>query len=142
MVLFFADIPGLIEGASDGVGLGHEFLRHIERTRLLLHLVDLNAEDPLVDYEIIQGELLAYGHGLVDRPQIIGLNKIDSVDEQTQVEIAQQFEAITNHPVFLISAVTGQGCDRLLQRLWIELDTLKQREQEGESANVRPAYQP
>ena len=67
----FADIPGLIEGASHGVGLGHEFLRHIERTRLLLHLVDLNAEDPLVDYEIIQGELLAYGHGLVDRPQII-----------------------------------------------------------------------
>ena len=133
----FADIPGLIEGASHGVGLGHEFLRHIERTRLLLHLVDLNAEDPLVDYEIIKGELLAYGHGLVDRPQIIGLNKIDSVDEETQQEIVQQFQGITNHPVFLVSAVTGQGCDRLLQRLWTELDTLKEPELE-----VRPAYIP
>ncbi len=138
----FADIPGLIEGASSGIGLGHDFLRHIERTRLLLHLVDLNSEDPLVDFEIIQGELLAYGHSLVDRPQIIGLNKIDSVDEQTQAEIAQQFEAITNHPVFLISAVAGQGCDRLLQRLWIELDILKENEGEEIDPNVRPVYQP
>ncbi len=138
----FADIPGLIEGASSGIGLGHDFLRHIERTRLLLHLVDLNSEDPLVDFEIIQGELLAYGHSLVDRPQIIGLNKIDSVDEQTQAEIAQQFEAITNHPVFLISAVAGQGCDRLLQRLWYEVGILKENEGEEIDPNVRPVYQP
>ena len=137
----FADIPGLIEGASDGVGLGHEFLRHIERTRLLLHLVDLNAEDPLIDYEIIQGELLAYGHGLANRPQIIGLNKIDSVDEETQQEILQQFQEITNHPLFLISAVTGKGCDRLLQKLWTELDNLKESESDV-SANIRPPYIP
>jgi GTP-binding protein len=132
----FADIPGLIEGASDGVGLGHDFLRHIERTRLLLHLVDLNTEDPLVDYEIIQGELLAYGHGLVDRPQIIGLNKIDSVDEEIQQEILQQFQEVTEHPVFLISAVTGGGCDRLLQRLWTELDAMKEPELEVPSVYI------
>jgi GTPase len=135
----FADIPGLIEGASQGIGLGHDFLRHIERTRVLLHLVDLNAEDPLVDYEIIQGELLAYGHGLAQRPQIIGLNKIDSVEEETQQEILKQFQYVTNHPVFLISGVTGAGCDRLLQKLWQELDQLTQPEL---VENIRPPYTP
>ncbi len=138
----FADIPGLIEGASDGVGLGYDFLRHIERTRLLLHLVNLNAEDPLVDYETIQGELIAYGHGLSEKPQIVALNKIDSVDEQTQVEIAHQFEAITNHPVFLISAVTKKGCDRLLQRVWSELDLLKAEEKQKSNSEVSSGYQP
>ena len=140
----FADIPGLIEGASDGVGLGHEFLRHIERTRVLLHLVDLNSEDPLVDYEIIQGELLAYGHGLADRPQIIGLNKTDSVEPELQTEIINQFREITDHPIFLISAVSREGCDRMLQELWLQLDNLKaQEEQElGHDINQRPVYQP
>jgi GTP-binding protein len=137
----FADIPGLIEGASDGVGLGHEFLRHIERTRLLLHLVDVNADDPLVNYHIIQNELLAYGHGLAQRTQIIGLNKIDSVEKELQQEILQQFQEITNQPVFLISAVTGEGCDRLLQRLWTELEAVRETEL-AVSANVRPPYIP
>ena len=138
----FADIPGLIEGASAGVGLGHDFLRHIERTQLLLHLVDLNAEAPLVDYEIIQEELLAYGHNLIDRPQIIGLNKIDSVDEATQEEIITQFQKITQHPVFLISAVTREGCDRLLQRLWQELDIVKQAQQRESDQTQPRIYQP
>ena len=71
----FADIPGLIEGASAGVGLGHDFLRHIERTRLLLHVIDITAEDPIADYETIQAELTAYGQGLAERTQIIAFNK-------------------------------------------------------------------
>ncbi len=122
----FADIPGLIEGASEGIGLGHDFLRHIERTRLLVHLVDVNSDDPIRDYQVIQGELLAYGRGLWDRPQIIGLNKIDAIDEKTQQEIMIQFQALTKDPIFLISAVTGSGCDRLLQAVWHQLDLMKE----------------
>lgn len=122
----FADIPGLIEGASEGVGLGHDFLRHIERTRLLVHLVDVNSDNPLHDYQVIQGELSAYGRGLCDRPQIIGLNKIDSIDEEIQQDILKEFQAFTNDPVFLISAVAGTGCDRLLQAVWNQLDLMKE----------------
>ncbi len=121
----FADIPGLIEGASMGIGLGHDFLRHIERTRLLLHLVDLNSADPIHDYQVIQGELSAYGKGLEERSQIIGLNKIDSVDEDWQMGIMQEFQAITNDPIFLVSAVTKAGCDRLLQSIWDKLEEMK-----------------
>ncbi|MGY6528975.1 MAG: GTPase ObgE [Cyanobacterium sp.] len=120
----FADIPGLIEGASDGIGLGHDFLRHIERTRLLLHLVDVNAENPLEDYKIIQDELRAYGRGLPERIQILALNKIDSIDEETQQYLMEQFQGVTDDQIFLISAVTGAGCDRLLQTIWQELDQL------------------
>lgn len=124
----FADIPGLIEGASEGIGLGHDFLRHIERTRLLVHLIDVNSENPVHDYEIIQGELSAYGKGLHDRPQIIGLNKIDTIDEETQQEILTQFQGLTDNRIFLISGVTGLGCDRLLQEVWNNLDKMKSNE--------------
>lgn len=120
----FADIPGLIEGASMGIGLGHDFLRHIERTRLLVHLIDVNSEDPVSDYNVIQGELSAYGKGLHDRPQIIGLNKIDTIDEPTQQDILQQFQGLTDNPIFLMSGVTGLGCDRLLQEVWNTLDSM------------------
>lgn len=126
----FADIPGLIEGASEGIGLGHDFLRHIERTRLLVHLIDVNSDNPIHDYDIIQGELSAYGKGLHDRPQIIGLNKIDTIDEETQQEIFTQFQTLTNNPIFPISGVTGVGCDRLLQEVWNILDTMKADETE------------
>lgn len=118
----FADIPGLIEGASQGVGLGHDFLRHIERTRLLLHLMDLTSADPLQDYKIIQEELKTYGNGLEQRKQIIGLNKIDAVLEETQQEIFNQFQQITNEPIFLISAVSRTGLDPLLQAIWNQLE--------------------
>ncbi|NET52891.1 MAG: GTPase ObgE [Merismopedia sp. SIO2A8] len=76
----FADIPGLIAGAHLGTGLGHDFLRHIERTRLLLHLIDVTDADPVANYHTIQQELQAYGRGLAQRPQILALNKIDAVD--------------------------------------------------------------
>ncbi|AFZ55103.1 GTPase obg [Cyanobacterium aponinum PCC 10605] len=122
----FADIPGLIEGASLGIGLGHDFLRHIERTRVLLHLVDINSDDPLHDYNIIQNELQAYDKGLGDRPQIIGLNKIDTLDDSRQNEIIEEFKTVTKDPIFLISAVTQKGCDRLLQAIWDQLDSLHQ----------------
>ena len=117
----FADIPGLIAGAHAGVGLGHDFLRHIERTRVLLHLIDLTAENPLADYQTIQAELTAYGRGLPSLPQIIGLNKVDAVDreikEMLEAELAQ-FDV----PIFSISAVTGMGLDLMKQTIWQTLE--------------------
>ncbi len=119
----FADIPGLIEGAHLGIGLGHDFLRHVERTRVLLHLVDITGEDPIAAYRTIQQELSAYGRGLSDRPQIPVLSKIDAMtDQEWIVELTQELESITGQSVFLISSATRKGLEHLLQRVWQELD--------------------
>ena len=120
----FADIPGLIAGAHQGAGLGHEFLRHIERTRLMLHLIDATSTDPIADYHTIQQELQAYGRGLAERPQILALSKIDAVDLETQnlEEVAAQLVALSNAPVFLISAVTHTGLEPMLQQIWSTVD--------------------
>ena len=121
----FADIPGLISGASDGVGLGHDFLRHIERTRVLLHLIDATADNPVADYEIIQQELEAYGHGLPERPQIIAFNKIDAIDREILELITSELKEITNTPIYAISAVSRKGLDTLMQKIWSILDAEK-----------------
>ncbi|NJL49405.1 MAG: GTPase ObgE [Leptolyngbyaceae cyanobacterium SM2_5_2] len=118
----FADIPGLIEGAHTGLGLGHEFLRHIERTRLLLHLVDATAEDAIGNYHTIQQELVAYGRDLAHRPQIVALNKIDALDPETLAQQVAQFEVLLQTPVHCISAVTGAGLPALLQTVWAVLE--------------------
>ena len=128
----FADIPGLIEGAHMGAGLGHEFLRHIERTRLLLHLVDVTASDPIVDYQTIEQELQAYGRGLAERPQILALNKVDAVDEETANAIAQQLATLSQTQVFQISAVSRKGLDALLQQVWSNLDQLTEERMKAE----------
>lgn len=118
----FADIPGLIAGAHQGAGLGHDFLRHIERTRVLLHLVDGTASDPVADYQIIQQELRAYGRGLASRPQIVAINKADAVDEETTSAIASELKLMSPSPIFLISAVSRQGLNELLQTIWTTID--------------------
>ena len=120
----FADIPGLIEGAHLGTGLGHDFLRHIERTRLLLHLIDATAEDPIDNYQTIQQELHAYGRGLAERPQILALNKIDAVDSETAEALALELNQLSQVPVFQISAVAQMGLDALLPKIWQSLDQL------------------
>ncbi|MBP5971437.1 GTPase ObgE [Brasilonema sp. CT11] len=122
----FADIPGLIEGASQGAGLGHDFLRHIERTRVLLHLIDATSEDVIADFNIIQQELQVYGRGLAERPQVLALNKIDAVDRETKdlEALATQLNHLCYSPVFLISAVTGTGLEAMLQYIWSILDQL------------------
>lgn len=127
----FADIPGLIEGAHTGAGLGHEFLRHIERTRVLLHLIDATSEDPIAAYRTIQEELHAYDRGLSDRPQIIGLNKIDAlpeevVSEQVGATLVAQLRELTDAPIFLISAVAQKGLEPLLQELWHTLEQFQE----------------
>jgi GTPase len=122
----FADIPGLIAGAHQGIGLGHDFLRHIERTRLLLHLIDVTSPDPIAEYQTIQQELHAYGRGLLDRPQVLVLSKLDAIspDEQKLPEIVQILRSLTQTEVFLISAVTRTGLEPLLQEVWRQLDQL------------------
>jgi GTP-binding protein len=111
-----ADIPGLIEGASQGKGLGHEFLRHIERTRVLIHLIDGAQLDPLHDFQTIMAELAAFGHGLADKPQIVAFNKIDLPDAKAHwPKIEQHFKA-QGLEIHAISAATHVGTRELLYR--------------------------
>ncbi len=121
----FADIPGLIEGASQGAGLGHDFLRHIERTRVLLHLVEATGEDPIGAYRTIQQELSAYNDSLAIRPQILALSKIDAVDDDEIAEIAAELSKVAKQPVFLISSATRTGLEPMLKEVWNELDRLE-----------------
>ncbi len=110
-----ADIPGLIEGAHAGAGLGHDFLRHIERTRLLIHLLDAAAEDPLRDFETIRRELELYQPELARRPTLVALNKMDLPEARARApELRQALEA-RGYPTFPISAATGEGVRPLLR---------------------------
>ncbi len=127
----FADIPGLIAGAAQGAGLGHDFLRHIERTRLLIHLVDASAEDVVRDLKVVVAELSAYGHGLDERPRILALNKIELLLEEELTELQQQVARHCGEDVLLVSAATAQGLDPLLGRVWRELDRRKLAEAEA-----------
>lgn len=119
-----ADIPGLIEGASEGVGLGHEFLRHIERCRFLVHLVDITADDPLKNYEIINSELEKHSEKLANLYQIVVLNKIDAVDKKIQDELSVEFKKAAKD-VFFISAVTGENLDKLLDFMAVKVDVIE-----------------
>ncbi|MGB3534196.1 MAG: GTPase ObgE [Microcoleaceae cyanobacterium] len=123
----FADIPGLIEGAHEGVGLGYDFLRHIERTRVLLHLIDITDPEPIENYLTIQQELEAYAHGLAERPQIVAFNKVDAVDLDSEniQELIASLSQRTGSPVFLISAVAKIGLDELMQTVWKILESKK-----------------
>ena len=121
----FADIPGLIKGAHSGIGLGHEFLRHIERTSVLVHLIDATAADPLQDYSVIQQELVAYGHGLENRPQIIAFNKQDAVDPATLAQLKSDLEQHCGQEILTISAIAQQGLDPLLFSIWLHLDRVR-----------------
>lgn len=120
--LVMADIPGLIEGASQGAGLGHDFLRHIERTGVLLHLIDAapqDESDPVDNYRLIRGELGQYAEALSSKPEVIALNKCDLVtDRSTLEEIVGRLSAEAGAEVFIISGVSGEGLDPLLERLW------------------------
>ena len=112
-----ADIPGLIEGAHEGHGLGDRFLGHIERSASLLHLVDMTASDPAADYKTIRSELKEYGAGLDEKHEIIALTKSDSVDSEFAAEIKADFEEKTGQEVFVISSIAQDNLNSLLYAL-------------------------
>jgi len=123
-----ADIPGLIEGAHTGAGLGHDFLRHVERTRLLLHVVDTagsEGRDPVKDLQVINNELLLYNPRIAAKPQVIAANKMDHPDAaENLVRIRESFDQ--QYEIFPISAVTGEGLDPLIYRIAAMLRELPQ----------------
>ncbi len=109
-----ADIPGLIEGAADGAGIGDRFLGHIERCRVLIHLVDIAGDDPAAAMTTVQDELAAYGEGLSDKPQLIALNKVDLGDAELAEGFAAELLEAGADEVFAISGATGAGIEQLL----------------------------
>jgi GTP-binding protein len=109
-----ADIPGLIEGAADGAGIGDRFLGHIERCRVLIHLIDISGTDPAEAMRIIEGELDAYGDILIEKPRLIALNKIDLADPELVAGFSAELKAAGAADVFPISGATGEGIDALL----------------------------
>ena len=109
-----ADIPGLIEGAADGAGIGDRFLGHIERCRVLIHLIDINGHDPADALQVIEEELAVYGNGLDEKPRLIALNKIDLVDTELVKAFSKELKAAGANKVYPISGATGAGMDRLL----------------------------
>jgi GTP-binding protein len=120
-----ADIPGLIEGAHAGVGLGHDFLRHVERTRLLVHLLDSAAPDPLADLETVNRELALFSEELARRPQIVALNKIDIPEARQRLPELEARLAERGIDALAISAATGEGVKDLMQRVWSDLTRLR-----------------
>ena len=123
-----ADIPGLIEGAHSGAGLGLEFLRHVERTRVLVHLVEpmpMDQSDPMANYRAIRNELKEYSVDLADRPEIIAVSKAELPGAD---ELAEQLKAETGHEVFKFSAVTGEGLRELLRRTYTLLKESREKE--------------
>jgi GTP-binding protein len=112
-----ADIPGLIEGAAEGAGIGDRFLGHIERCKVLLHLVDANDEDVATSYRIVRDELDAYGAGLLDKKIIVALNKIDMLDDELIAALSAELEEASGAEVIAISGAAGIGVDRALDKL-------------------------
>ena len=114
----FADIPGLISGAADGVGLGHDFLRHIERTKILIHLIDSISENPLDDFLTIENELKEYGHGLIEKHRIVVLSKMELVETDYLQTIIKKLEKLSKKKVLVISSSLRKGLSLLLSEVW------------------------
>ncbi len=128
-----ADIPGLIEGASEGTGLGDRFLGHIERCASLVHLVDGTGEAPEEAYRIIRDELEAYGHGLADKPEILCLNKVDALTDDVIAERKARLEAASGRPVRCISGVAKQGIQPVLALILDHIRARREAEREVEA---------
>ena len=117
--LVVADLPGLIEGAHTGAGLGEEFLRHIERTRFIVHVVDASREDPVADMRVVEHELTEYGHGVPELPRLVALNKTDLAEARDR--ISELVAAIAPLQVLTLSAASGQGVDALNRELFVRV---------------------
>ena len=134
-----ADIPGLIEGASEGIGLGHEFLRHVERCRFLVHIVDLTLDNPIENYNKINNELKKHDKRLYDAYQIVALNKIDVISSEERKKYYEEFKKL-REDVFLISAVTREGLKELLTLISNKVKTIEKPEVEVEIEEDDAAY--
>ena len=126
-----ADIPGLIEGAAQGAGLGHQFLRHVERCRVLLHIVEATfttgpGRSPLHDFDVINSELAGYSQALAGKPQVVALNKIDAMASE-EIDMHRSAFADRGVELLTISAATGAGIDAVLERLWTHLHPITRR---------------
>lgn len=115
--IVIADIPGLIEGAHEGVGIGDRFLGHVERTRVLLHLVSAQEPDAAVAYRTVRRELEAYGHGLTDKPEILALSQADTLDAEARAEKVEQLKSASGDMPHVLSAVSGEGMTPVLRQL-------------------------
>jgi GTPase len=134
--MVIADIPGLIEGAHAGAGLGHEFLRHVLRTLILIHIVDGTSADPVADFHAVNDELRQFDPELLEKPQIVAVNKMDLPDaRERSPEVTRRFEEL-GHPVYPISAATGDGVDLVLQKA-AEL-LARAREEEAARPRIEP----
>jgi GTP-binding protein len=133
-----ADIPGLIEGAAEGAGIGDRFLGHVERTRLLLHLIDGSGEDPLDAWRIVRGELDSYGAGLDDKPELIALTKADLLDDKQRSKLVKALEKESRAKVFPISAPLEEGIEPLLDAIIERLGSAAIEERETADEDERP----
>ena len=127
-----ADIPGLIEGAAEGAGIGDRFLGHVERTRVLIHLVDAAGDDPVEAYQVVRGELGAYGAGLEDKPEVLALSRSDLVEPEALARLAKKLAKVAGVEPHVVSAATGDGLEPLLDTILVKLGA----EQEAEQAAV------
>ncbi|MGD0191062.1 MAG: GTPase ObgE [Rhizomicrobium sp.] len=135
-----ADLPGLIEGAHEGAGLGDRFLGHAERCGVVLHLIDGTQSEIVRAYKTIRGELEAYGHALAGKPEIVALNKIDAIPKSALARKKAALEKISGAKVFLMSGVTGEGVDDVLRALAREID--KRRTRERRVGKTEQAWSP
>ncbi|MCV6575276.1 MAG: 50S ribosome-binding GTPase, partial [Cohaesibacter sp.] len=127
-----ADIPGLIEGAHEGIGIGDRFLGHVERCRVLLHLIDVTQDDFLDSYRVIRGELEAYDEVLGQKDEIVALTKTDSLLDEEIEEKVQEFEATYGLRPFAISAVARTNMDDILRAIMSKIESENKREEEAE----------
>jgi GTPase len=134
-----ADIPGLIEGASEGAGLGTRFLGHVERTRVLIHLIDATQDDPADAYRIIREELAAYDEALAEKPEIVALNKVDAIDPETRTRLKKAIKKASGQTPHLISGVSGEGVEALL---YAALRTIRGDVEDEAAEDAPAAYSP
>jgi len=119
--LVIADLPGLIEGAAGGAGMGHDFLKHVERTAVILHVLDaapIDSTDPLENWRLIRGELEAFGDVLAGKPELILLNKCDLIDDEACERLAESIRAGSGCDVLTASGITGEGVEAVMDRVW------------------------
>jgi GTP-binding protein len=134
--LTIADIPGIIEGAAEGKGLGHDFLRHVERTKVLLFLIDLGDDDPAATRDVLESELAQHSEVFASRPKVFALNKVDISENRAR------FDAVAKHfkNPWLISGATGEGVAELLEHLWTLVERLRTVDSENESPQQEVEY--